>query len=139
MKVLTVLSTIVIPALLVTSMYGMNVKGLPFADSNHAVMAVGALTILFTVGLLVFLRKQRWLEHFQFPAFRQKAASNEFRHKERAPVKKAKSKEIERVITGIPGLDDILSGGLPQGQMYLLEGDPGRERQPSPCSSCWQG
>lgn len=31
----------------------------------------------------------------------------------------------ERVATGVPGLDDILSGGLPAGQMYLLEGTPG--------------
>ena len=30
-----------------------------------------------------------------------------------------------RVDTGVPGLDDILHGGLPAGQMYLLEGDPG--------------
>lgn len=27
--------------------------------------------------------------------------------------------------TGVPGLDDILQGGLPTGEMYLLEGDPG--------------
>jgi circadian clock protein KaiC len=32
---------------------------------------------------------------------------------------------LERVQTGIPGLDDILSGGLPQGHLYLVEGDPG--------------
>jgi circadian clock protein KaiC len=31
----------------------------------------------------------------------------------------------ERVSTGIPGLDDILNGGLPRGHLYLLEGDPG--------------
>ena len=30
-----------------------------------------------------------------------------------------------RIPTGIAGLDDILSGGLPIGQMYLLEGTPG--------------
>ncbi|SEC60459.1 ATPase domain-containing protein [Terriglobus roseus] len=33
--------------------------------------------------------------------------------------------ELKRLDTGINGLDDILSGGLPAGQMYLLEGDPG--------------
>lgn len=33
--------------------------------------------------------------------------------------------EPKRIPTGITGLDDILSGGLPSGQMYLLEGDPG--------------
>src|SRR6201996_3390896 len=31
----------------------------------------------------------------------------------------------ERMTTGISGLDDILGGGLPIGQMYLLEGTPG--------------
>lgn len=31
----------------------------------------------------------------------------------------------ERISTGIVGLDEILLGGLPAGQMYLLEGDPG--------------
>ncbi|SEL88464.1 circadian clock protein KaiC [Roseateles sp. YR242] len=30
-----------------------------------------------------------------------------------------------RSSTGIPGLDDILQGGLPQGHLYLFEGEPG--------------
>ena len=30
-----------------------------------------------------------------------------------------------RIQTGIWGLDDILNGGLPQGHLYLVEGDPG--------------
>ena len=30
-----------------------------------------------------------------------------------------------RIDTGVEGLNDILSGGLPAGQMYLLEGTPG--------------
>ena len=30
-----------------------------------------------------------------------------------------------RIDTGIPGLNEILLGGLPAGQMYLLEGEPG--------------
>jgi len=30
-----------------------------------------------------------------------------------------------RIETGVSGLDDILSGGFPAGQMYLIEGDPG--------------
>jgi len=31
----------------------------------------------------------------------------------------------KRCSTGIAGLDDILQGGLPQGHLYLFEGDPG--------------
>jgi circadian clock protein KaiC len=33
--------------------------------------------------------------------------------------------KTSRIDTGVSGLNDILSGGLPAGQMYLLEGDPG--------------
>ncbi len=33
--------------------------------------------------------------------------------------------EIARISSGVSGLDDILLGGLPAGQMYLVEGDPG--------------
>jgi circadian clock protein KaiC len=45
----------------------------------------------------------------------------------RAPFK---SKQLEssmegRLRTGVRGLDDILSGGLPRGHLYLVEGDPG--------------
>lgn len=32
---------------------------------------------------------------------------------------------MTRLSTGIPGLDMVLLGGLPQGRMYLVEGDPG--------------
>lgn len=31
----------------------------------------------------------------------------------------------ERASTGIPGLDDVLGGGLPSNHVYLVEGDPG--------------
>ena len=31
----------------------------------------------------------------------------------------------ERVSTGVSGLDDVLGGGLPQGHMYLVEGESG--------------
>src|SRR4051812_16505998 len=30
-----------------------------------------------------------------------------------------------RVATGIPGIDDVLGGGLPAQRIYLIEGDPG--------------
>ncbi len=35
------------------------------------------------------------------------------------------SRGPDRIPTGISGLDDILNGGLPQGHLYLVEGDPG--------------
>ncbi len=32
---------------------------------------------------------------------------------------------IERAPTGVPGLDDVLGGGLPKGHIYLIEGESG--------------
>ncbi len=47
----------------------------------------------------------------------------------RVPSTRSKSSSGEpepgRILTGISGLDDILNGGLPQGHLYLVEGDPG--------------
>jgi circadian clock protein KaiC len=40
-------------------------------------------------------------------------------------VKQKQNAGLARLSTGISGLDKILHGGLPQGQMYLIEGDPG--------------
>jgi circadian clock protein KaiC len=34
-------------------------------------------------------------------------------------------KTLQRTTTGIPGLDNILCGGLPTGRLYLVEGAPG--------------
>lgn len=60
MKVLTVLSTIALPALAISGIYGMNLKGLPFEDSPHGALFVAVLTILCTVSLLVFLKMRKW-------------------------------------------------------------------------------
>ncbi len=60
MKVLTVLSTIALPALVMTGVYGMNVKGLPFLNSNYAAEYVAGITLLMTCGLLGLLRYLRW-------------------------------------------------------------------------------
>src|ERR1700752_4743988 len=46
------------------------------------------------------------------------------RHKKNSEVVD-QGNALERISTGIWGLDDILNGGLPQGHLYLVEGDPG--------------
>ncbi len=61
MKVLTVLSTIALPALVVSGFYGMNVKGLPAADSTYGVVLVILLMAGSTVLLLYLLKRFRWL------------------------------------------------------------------------------
>jgi magnesium transporter len=60
MKVLTVLGTIALPALVISGIYGMNLKGLPWADSPHGTALVSGMMAATTVVLLVILRVLRW-------------------------------------------------------------------------------
>jgi magnesium transporter len=61
MKVLTILSTIALPCIAISGIYGMNVKGLPFIESPYGMLIVSAAMISTTVILLLILRKFRWL------------------------------------------------------------------------------
>jgi magnesium transporter len=61
MKVLTVLGTIALPALAISGIYGMNLKGLPFEDSAYGAEWVGGITLAATAILLYVLRRLRWL------------------------------------------------------------------------------
>ncbi len=60
MKVLTVLGTIALPALVISGIYGMNLKGLPWTDSPHGGVILGGVMAATTVVLLVILRMMRW-------------------------------------------------------------------------------
>lgn len=61
MKVLTVLSTIALPGLVITSFYGMNVKALPFVDAQYGALYVVGAIIVSTIVMLLIMRKARWL------------------------------------------------------------------------------
>ena len=60
MKVLTVLGTIALPAIAISGIYGMNLKGLPFQDSPYGAIYVGFLTIFSTFLLFYLLRRMKW-------------------------------------------------------------------------------
>lgn len=60
MKVLTVLGTVALPALVVSSIYGMNVRGLPWSNHPQAFVIVSALSAVLTVLLLALLRIFKW-------------------------------------------------------------------------------
>jgi magnesium transporter len=61
MKVLTVLSTVAIPAIVISGIYGMNLKGLPFLESDYGSEIIGAAMLFSTAALLIFLRRFGWL------------------------------------------------------------------------------
>jgi magnesium transporter len=61
MKVLTILGTIALPALVISGIYGMNVKGLPGAESPYSLAIVFSVMVAFTAALLWVLKRFRWL------------------------------------------------------------------------------
>jgi magnesium transporter len=61
MKVLTVLSTIALPAVVITGYFGMNLKGMPWADRAAGFAWATALIAGTAVALLAFLRWRKWL------------------------------------------------------------------------------
>ncbi len=60
MKVLTVLGTIALPAIVISGVYGMNTKGLPWLDSPHGSQLALGLMVMATLGLLLLLKKFDW-------------------------------------------------------------------------------
>lgn len=60
MKVLTILSTIALPALVISGVYGMNLKGLPFIDSAYGWEIVAGAMVLSTASLLLLLKRFDW-------------------------------------------------------------------------------
>jgi magnesium transporter len=61
MKVLTVMGTVALPALIISGFYGMNVKNLPWADSPHALWIVGGMLVGSSAALILLLKKLGWL------------------------------------------------------------------------------
>ncbi len=61
MKVLTVVSTVTLPALVISSIYGMNVKGLPLLESDHGAEIIIAVMLALTALVFWMLKRFDWL------------------------------------------------------------------------------
>jgi magnesium transporter len=61
MRLLTAISTIMLPLAVISGIYGMNVKGLPFAENEWAFELTLGLMLAVAVGLLLLFRRRRWL------------------------------------------------------------------------------
>ncbi|MDR1757807.1 MAG: magnesium transporter CorA family protein [Bacteroidales bacterium] len=60
MRILTIISTIVLPLTFITGLYGMNVK-LPWETSGWAFLGLILLCILIVILLLFWFRRKRWI------------------------------------------------------------------------------
>ena len=61
MKVLTILGTVALPAIVISGFYGMNTKDLPGVNSPHGTLIAVGLMVASTAVLLYLLRKFDWL------------------------------------------------------------------------------
>jgi magnesium transporter len=61
MKVLTVLSTIALPSIVISGFFGMNTKSLPWAESPYGTLIAFAAMVVTTSVLLWVLKKFEWL------------------------------------------------------------------------------
>jgi magnesium transporter len=59
-RILTVISVIMLPLTLISSVYGMNV-GLPLQDHPYAFVFVNVMMVFIAVGMLVYFRTRGWL------------------------------------------------------------------------------
>ena len=60
MKMLTILGTIILPMLVISGLYGMNVS-LPFGDSPLAFLFIILITLGVSGGMLAYFRYKRWI------------------------------------------------------------------------------
>lgn len=60
MKILTFISTIMLPLTLLSGIYGMNVM-LPFMNDKWVFEGIMALMVIMAIGFLIWFKKKRWL------------------------------------------------------------------------------
>lgn len=60
LKMLTLISTILLPITFITSLYGMNIE-LPFQNKNEAFLIICGLMLVVIVVLMWFFRRKRWM------------------------------------------------------------------------------
>ena len=60
MRILTVISVIMLPLTLISSIYGMNIE-LPFAEDPHAFIITAGIMIMIVILMLAYFRRRNWL------------------------------------------------------------------------------
>lgn len=60
MRVLTIISTIVLPMTFITGLYGMNV-GLPLGGKSYAFVAIVVFCCVLALSLVFFFKRKRWM------------------------------------------------------------------------------
>ena len=59
-RVLTALTAITLPLLIIGGWFGMNFRGMPLLQSRAAYWSTLAITVVLTAGVFIFLRRRKW-------------------------------------------------------------------------------
>jgi magnesium transporter len=60
MKILTLISSIILPLTFLTGLYGMNVL-LPLQEDNHAFWIITVIMLLVGGGMITYFRRKKWM------------------------------------------------------------------------------
>lgn len=61
MKIFTVIATIFLPLNLISSMYGMNLKGIPFVERDNGCHYVILIMVVVAITLICVFKRKKWL------------------------------------------------------------------------------
>lgn len=60
-KILTIFSVVMLPLTFITGFYGMNVKGLPFAETGSSLLVITGVIVTVVVFMLSYFRYKKWI------------------------------------------------------------------------------
>lgn len=61
MRILTVISVIMLPLTLLSSIYGMNFTFLPLGDHPNGFFIISCVMVIIVLGMLIYFRRRNWL------------------------------------------------------------------------------
>jgi zinc transporter len=61
MLILAAVTVVLMPLTVISGALGMNLGGIPFADSPYAFGVVSAILVVLGLGIAFWMRKRKWL------------------------------------------------------------------------------